>query len=205
MLWAFLACGGGTAGRTGDRPLPKVGELAAEDQYVPTYGKPEIQRALIKERAAEASGERHVAELESKPGVDDRLRVAIADLAIRRRFIKALEACESQGRYCPPRVDDPPFSYEIDGDQFAVPPLESPLRFDEASWRTIATELHGRACACRTLSCIDSVSVVINRLEKRPMPEVQGDEAASVSITRARECLSRLRGRSSPIRPPALE
>ena len=31
------------------------------------------------------------------------------------------------------------------------------------------------------------------------MPEVQGDEAASLSITRGRECLYRLRGlRSTP-------
>src|SRR5688572_6159753 len=205
MLGAFLSCSSGTSGRSADHPVAKPGELAAEDQHVPTYGKPEIQRALIGERAAEASGERLVAELESKPGIDDRLRIAIADLAVRRRFIKTLEACESHGRFCPPRLDDPPWSYEIDGDQFAIPPLESPLRFDEASWRTIATEMHGRACACRTLSCIDSIGVVLNRLEKRPMPEVQGDDAASASITRARECLFRLRGKTTPKRAPYVE
>jgi hypothetical protein len=204
MLWAFLACGTGP-GRTVDHPATSTGRLASEDQYVPTYGKPEIQKALIGERAAEATGERAVADLEAKAGADDRLRVAIADLAVRRRFIKNLEACESQGRFCPPRLDDPPWKYDLDGDQFVPPPLDSPLRFDADSWRTIATEIFGRACACRTQSCIETLAVAINRLEKRPMPEVQGDEAASISITRARECLFRLRGKAPALRPPAVE
>jgi hypothetical protein len=164
---------------------------------VPTYGKPELQKALIAERAAEAVGERVVSELSAKPGADDRLHVAIADLAVRRQFIKNLEACESQGRYCPPRLDDPPWPYDIDSDQqFAPPPVDSPVRFDVDSWRVLANELFGRACACRTMQCIDSMSVALNRLEKRPMPDVQGDEAASASITRARECLTRLRGKA---------
>jgi hypothetical protein len=203
MVWAFLACSGGGAGRTVDRGATSGGQLASEDQYVPSYGKPEIQKALIAERAAEATGERLVAEFEAKS--DGRLYAAQADLAVRRRFIKNLEACETQGRYCPPRLDDPPWSYDIDGDQFAPPPVESPLRFDVESWRVLSAELHGRACACRTIACIDSMSVALNRLEKRPMTEVQGDEVASHSITRARECLFRLRGKASPIRPLPVE
>jgi hypothetical protein len=207
MAWAFLACGGGARGpaQTVDQPATSGAQLASEDQDVPTYGKPEIQKALIAERAAEARGERLVAELEGKTSVadGDRLRVASADLAVRRRFIEHLEACEAQGRYCPPRLDDPPWPYDLDGDQFAPPPVDSPVRFDLESWRVLSSELHGRACACRTLGCVDSMDVAINRLEKRPMPDVQGDEVASASLTRARECLFRLRGkvplRSRPV------
>nr|MDQ3366399.1 hypothetical protein [Myxococcota bacterium] len=126
----------------------------------------------------------------------DQLRVARADLAVRRRFIAALEACERAGRWCPPRLDDPAWAFDPDPDRPVAPPLDAPLRFDVASWRTIALELFGRACACRTLGCVDSVGVAIDQLEPRPMPAVQGDEAASLSITRARECLFRLRGKT---------
>jgi hypothetical protein len=34
----------------------------------------------------------------------------------------------------------------------------------------------------------------IDRLETRPMPDVQEDDTALLSIVRARECLYRLRG-----------
>jgi hypothetical protein len=40
------------------------------------------------------------------------------------------------------------------------------------------------------------MSAAIIALEVRPMPEVQGDDAATLAITRARECLTRLRGRA---------
>ncbi len=200
LLAAFLGCGGG--GRTA--PLPedpaRHSELADDDRFVPAYGKPELQKALIAERGAEATGERMVSELQAQAGDlagEDRLRVAVANLAVRARFIAALEACESHGEWCPPRLDDPPFAFDPDPDVgLPVPPLESPLRFDLDSWRTVATELHGRACACRTLACVDGVGVAIDVLERRPMPEVLGDEAATVSITRARECLFRLRGKA---------
>jgi hypothetical protein len=182
--------------------------LADEDAYKPSYGRPELQRALISERGTEASLERRVADLEvrqetaANPAFDDQLRVATADLAVRRRFIASLEACEAAGRWCPPRLDDPPWAYDPDADPPADPPLSAALRFDLDSWRTIASELHGRACACRTLACVDSVGVAINELEPRPMPAVQGDDEAAVELTRARECLFRLRDRS-PIRSPA--
>ena len=74
---------------------------------------------------------------------------------------------------------------------------ELPLRFDLESWQKVAAELHGRACACRTIACVDSMGVAIDQLEPRPMPEVRGDEVASQSITRARECLFRLRGKKA--------
>lgn len=198
MVAAFLAaCSGGRRGRTTEDPGGSHGQLAAEDRFVPSYGKPELQKALIAERAAEATGERIVAELEAKSGdVRDQLRVAVADLAVRRRFIAMLEACEASGASCPPRLDDPSWTFDPDPDTVVAPPLTSALRFDVESWRTIGTELHGRACACRTISCVDSLGVAIDQLEKRPIADVQGDEAASGSITRARECLFRLRGRA---------
>lgn len=201
-LCAFLGCGGG-GGATGPglADLPGSGaasrsQLADEDVFEPTYGKGDLQRALIAERGAEASGERLVAELESSPSSDDRLRVAIADLAVRRRFIASLEACEVSGATCPPRLDDPTWSFDPDPEGGPLAPrIDAPLRFDLASWQVIAAELHGRACACRTIACVDSMGVAIDQLEKRPMPDVEGDEVASQSITRARECLFRLRGK----------
>jgi hypothetical protein len=214
---AFLAlacaCGGGGAGpgpRAPEEPARHT-DFAEEDRYVPAYGKPELSRALIAERGAEATAEQAVAALEAKdprgPGDDDRLRVALGDLAVRRRFIATLEACEASGRWCPPRLDDPPWAYDPDPDRPADPPLEATLRFDLASWQKVAAELHGRACACRTLACVDSVGIAIDRLEGRPMPEVQSDDAAALSITRARECLFRLRGRTLTLtpRPPDVD
>ena len=168
--------------------------LADDDDVKPTYGKDTLEQALIAERGAEASGERRVDELEQK-GDDDNWRVAVADLAVRRRFIAALELCQSSGHTCPPRLDDPPWKFDITDDK-AKPPLEAPLRFDVDDWRKVAAELHGRACACRTLACLDSVGVAIDQLELRPMQDVRGDEAATASITHARECLFRLRGKT---------
>lgn len=200
-LWlaaAFLACGGGTVRTPQPPPAEPPGEFAEDDRFVPSYERRELARALERERGAEASAERIVAELaarEPTETVDDQLRVAHADLAVRRRFIQMLETCEATGRWCPPRLDDPPWAYDPDPPQPIAPPVTAPLRFDLASWRTLAAELHGRACACRTLACVDSVSVAIHELEQRPMPDVQGDHDASVAITRARRCLHRLRGR----------
>jgi hypothetical protein len=181
--------------------------LADEDAYRPGYGKPELGKALIAERAAEATQERRVAELEARladppapgatnPALEDQLRVATADLAVRRRFIATLEACEAAGRWCPPRLDDPPWAFDPDPDLPIDPPLTASLRFDLDSWRAIAAELHGRACACRTLACVDSVGVAIDVLEPRAMPQVQADEQAVTAITRGRDCLFRLRGKA---------
>jgi hypothetical protein len=196
---AFLAaCGGGAPAARLPESAGEPGQLADEDRFEPSYDKRALQEALIAERAQEATAERRVAELEPR-AIDeagrDRLRVATADLAVRRRFIASLEACEVSGRWCPPRLDDPVWSYDHDGDRLDAPPVAAPLRFDLASWRVLAAELFGRACACRTRVCVESVSVAIDVLERRPMPEVQGDELASLAITRARECLFRLRGK----------
>jgi hypothetical protein len=182
--------------------------LADEDASPPSYGKAELQRALIAERAAEATLERRVGEIEAKladppvpgainPALEDQLRVATADLAVRRRFIATLEVCEAAGRWCPPRLDDPPWAFDPDPDQPADPPLTASLRYDLDSWRAIAGELFGRACACRTIACVDGVGVAIDELEPRPMPAVQGDDQAAAAITAARECLFRLRGKKA--------
>lgn len=201
-LTVLVACPGATA--VGPPPAdPGDGQhsaLADEDSYKPSYGKPELQRALISERGAEATGERRVAELEARQAeaaVDDQLRVAVADLAVRRRFIASLEACEARGRWCPPRLDDPPWGFDPDGERRVAPPMTAALHFDLDGWRELAAELHGRACACRTIACVDSVGVAIDLLEGRTLPEVEGDDTASISITRARECLFRLRGKST--------
>jgi hypothetical protein len=195
----LLACSGGTGrGRMPDQP-GGGGELAEEDRFVPGYGKPELQKALISERAAEATAERVAGELQITG--DDRYRIVIGDLAVRRRFIVALEACESTGRDCPPRLDDPPWAFDLEAEPPLDPPMTATLRFDLDSWRVLATELHGRACACRTIYCLDSTMVAIDQLEKRPMPDVLGDDAATLSITRARECLFRLRGKQRARRP----
>src|SRR4051794_25916073 len=88
-----IACSGGTRTHGTLPPDPEThSQLAEEDAYVPAYGKPDLQRALIAERGIEATQERVVGELEAKPDRDapteDRLRVATADLAVRRRFIQ---------------------------------------------------------------------------------------------------------------------
>ncbi len=209
VVLAFLGCSGGSSRpRPADPTAPVLGQLADDDVFKPTYGKPELQRALITERGAEATGERLVAELEAGSGTDDRLRVAVADLAIRRRFIASLEACDRSGLACPPRLDEPSWSFDPDPDGGPqAPKIDAPLRFDLEGWQKVAAELHGRACACRTIACVDSMGVAIDQLEARPMAEVQGEEVASQSITRARECLFRLRGKKATpgLQPPAEE
>jgi hypothetical protein len=202
LLAAFLvACGGSTSTRSaGDNlGIATHSELADDDGYKPTYGKADLEKALIAERGKEATAERRMAELEAKDA-DDELRVARGDLDVRRRFIVSLEACQSTGRTCPPRLDEPAWVFDVDTEG-AKTPLDAALRFDLAAWQNIAAELHGRACACRTLACVDGVGVAIDQLEQRPMREERGDETASASITRARECLFRLRGKAIAKQP----
>jgi len=208
-----IGCTGGSAARlppAAPADLPHSA-LAEDDRYRPSYGKAELSRALVSERGAEAAAERQVSELEARPAdpaTDDQLRVALADLAVRRRFRVTLEACEAAGAWCPPRLDDPAWTFDPDGDRPGEPPVTATLRFDLESWRTLAAELHGRACACRTQACVDSVGAAIDQLELRPMPAVREDDAAAASVTRARECLFRLRGKVAlrvPAPPPVDE
>jgi hypothetical protein len=194
----MVACSGGGGARPEPMtPTPEqpAAVLAEDTLYKPPYGKPELEKALIAERGAEATDEKNVSELEAKEAYDDRLRFAQADLAVRRRFIASLETCQDSGRACPPRLDDPPWAYDPDPDRPTPPPLDAPLRFDLGSWKKIAVELHGRACACRKQACVDSMQVVIDDLEARPMKDVQGDDEATQEIAWARECLFQLRGK----------
>ncbi len=194
-------------------PLPDPAAatgLAEPDDYQPSYGKPEVERALITERGVEAALETKITQMQANVDaqldrvvaqtLDDQLRAATADLAVRRQFIAMLEACDRDGQLCPPRLDEPTWKFDPESDS-ADPPLDAALRFDLADWQRITAELHGRACACRTLACVDSMGVAIDRLETRPMHDVQGDETASESITRARQCLFRLRGRAGKVMP----
>jgi hypothetical protein len=195
LLLALCAC------KTQGAPTPKsagdtityggYGTLSEDDVYRASYDKNDVSRALTVEHAAVATAEQRLRELETS-GDYDQLRVAEGDLRVRRRFIASLEACNTSGRVCPPRLDEPAWSFDVAGN--ADPVLDADLRFDVTHWQRIAAELHGRACACRTIDCIESMFVAIERLETRPAPDVQADETASVSITRARECLYRLRG-----------
>jgi hypothetical protein len=210
-LVAVVGCGGGAASpspaATPRAPGDRAHSVLAEDErYRPSYGKAELAAALTTERATVAVGERQVGELEARSSAgDDRVRAAKADLAVRRRFVGALEACDADGRWCPPRLDDPPWTYELETAPAVDPPMTATLRYDLASWRVLADELHGRACACRTIACVDSVSFAIDTLEQRPVAVVRGDEVASGSLTWGRECLFRLRGKAvvRPIRSAA--
>jgi hypothetical protein len=190
LLLAFTACKTASSPYAGN-DVAVHSALADDDLYKPSYDKSDLESALSSERTAETAAETRLRELEDK-GDYDQLRTAKADLEVRRRFIASLDACAAAGMTCPPRLDEPAWSYDIEAN--VDPTLDTKLRFDLASWQKISAELHGRACACRTLACVDSMFAAIDRLEPRPMPDVQGDDAASLSITRARECLYRLRG-----------
>jgi hypothetical protein len=205
LLLAFGAssCGSGStrAPTTPDEQISQRPTAVEEELFKPTYERTELDAALKTERAALAAAEQRVRELED--GDYDALRAAQNDAAVRQRFVAALEACAANGRACPPRLDDPAWTFDIEAN--VDPKLDTTLRFDVASWQKVSAELFGRACACRTLACVDSMFVAIERLETRPMPDVQADEAASLSITRARECLYRLRGLRSTPRAVAIE
>ena len=171
--------------------------LAGDDDFVPAYTKADLDSALPAERFAETKLERAIAEAEiagADAATNDALRAQTADLGVRRRFIASLESCQARQRNCPPRLDEPAWSYDLDTPG-AKPSLDTPLRFDRDSWQKLANELHGRACACRTMACVDGIGAAIDDLEPRPLRDVQGDESASQAITRARQCLYRLRGR----------
>ena len=190
-LLVATACGGSSASRVAADTITVHTAMAPDDDFKPSYDKRELERVLGEERKAIAAAEARAGDPEADPAVQ-------RDLAVRRRFVASLEVCAANARICPPRLDEPAWSYD---DQDADPQLDTPLRFDLASWQKIAAELHGRACACRSLPCVESVGAAIDRLEKRPMPDVTSDDIAGISIVRARECLSRLRGKMKTPRP----
>ncbi len=189
----LVACGGSPHSQFAAPPEQKS-ELAADDEVKPTYGKPEIEKALIAERGAEATNERRVTDAEAAGDVEA-ASAARADLVVRQQFIAALVACQTGGHHCPPRLDDPPWKLTVAEDT-SKPPLDTPLRFDLDDWQKLTAELHGRACACRTIACVDSLDAVMNELELRPVQDVRADEKASAELARARECTFYLRGKS---------
>jgi hypothetical protein len=207
-----VACGGGNVNAPGGDTSNSADHTDAthavgadDDGFRPSYDLRDVERALIAEHAKEATAERQLRDLDaqldrdpSNEAIGDRWRAASADLAVRRRFITTLETCQAIDRGCPPRLDEPAWSWDYDADpeHAKPPPLDAPLRFDLADWRAIALELRGRACACRSMTCLDSLDVAISQLETQPTREVQGDDAALGSITAARECLFRLRGKA---------
>jgi hypothetical protein len=195
-----LAACGGTPVRPPVTPAPDTphGDFA-DDTVKPGYGKAELDPALASERGKLAAIEQQIASLEAVPTTGDQLRSALGDLAVRRRFIATLEACASTGRDCPPRLDEPAWTYDPETDSKV--PLDTMVRFDLEDWQKVAGELYGRACACRTLVCIDSVDRAIGQLETQPTRDVQDDDTAALAIVHARECLARLRGRRPIARP----
>lgn len=194
LLLALTACKTGSEAKPAGDELTVHGPVAPlpeEDLYKPTYDKADLDKAIASEGSAITAAEQHLAEV-ADTGDTDQLRTATYDLAVRRRYLASLELCAASGRACPPRLDEPAWSYDVEGD--APPKLDMNLRFDLDSWRKVSAELFGRACACRTVACVDSMFVAIDKLETRPMPDVQQDDQALTSVTRARECLYRLRG-----------
>jgi hypothetical protein len=180
LLLALAACGPGAppqAGPGADVITYHKAELSEDDEPPPKYHRSDLEDVIDAERARVAA-------------MSDEDR---DNILVRKRFIETLELCKATGTSCPPRIDEPAWTFEADSD--TDPKLETPLRFDVDSWRKVSTELHGRACACRTIGCIDTLEVAIQRLEVRPMPEVQSDDFAAIEIVRARDCLARLRGR----------
>jgi len=143
LALALAACThGSSAPRTPTEEPGAHSSFVADDEPPPAYDKAAISKALIAERAAEARGERAVADAEASDNADG-LITARADLAVRRRFIAMLERCEEDGRLCPPRLDEPPWPYPVDSD--ADPKLDVPLRFDDASWPRGAAAPRGPA------------------------------------------------------------
>jgi hypothetical protein len=197
----LTACGG-TPGRAPATPAPDSPHGDFADEIIkPAYGKADLDAAIASERGKQATLEQQIATLEAVPTADDQLRSALGDLAVRKRFIATLEACASIGRDCPPRLDDPAWSYDPETESKV--PLDTALRFDLEDWQKVTGELHGRACACRTVACVDGIERAIAVLETQPTRDVQDDDVAALAIVQARECLARLRGRRPIAKPDA--
>src|ERR1700733_14361185 len=125
------ACGGPQRaeipGRDDSANLTTGATLAPQDddEPRPSYTKDQLERARTAGGGPEAPDEQRV------PASPDDAALA-ADLAVRRHFIESLESCQAANHQCPPRLDDPkwtwdPTSSAIDPDK---PPISSPLRFD---------------------------------------------------------------------------
>src|SRR5262249_50238101 len=111
LALVLIACGhpGPAVHGAAEQGIATGSVLAPDDSYTPPYAKAELEKALIAERAAEAGVERQAADLEAKDD-DEALRIARANLGVRQRFVAMLEVCQAEGRACPPRLDEPPWT-----------------------------------------------------------------------------------------------
>ncbi|MEZ4361359.1 MAG: hypothetical protein R3B48_14330 [Kofleriaceae bacterium] len=157
----------------------------------PSYGAAELAQAIAEDRRAVAALDAELAGLHAQRGKTVEAALRQADLGVRRRHLLALEACQADGRWCPPQLR---MSWTIREDADVPVSLDAELRFDRESWRTLSKELWARGCDCRSMQCVDAMTQTIDVLEARPTPEVQGDHDASSALTAARGCLWRLRG-----------
>src|SRR5262245_13398422 len=95
LLLAIVACRHGSTPHAGDTDTFTVHTaLATDDDYKPTYEKAELQRVLSSERSAVAAAESRAGDLDSETGDPQQLQLVRQDLAVRRRFVASLEACE---------------------------------------------------------------------------------------------------------------
>jgi hypothetical protein len=193
---ATQPAGAGAGQPVSDPNLATHDVFLTEDDVAPSrYGRTDLDRVIAAEHAALDTADAALATLANDPKPDDALAGALADRGVRQRFVATLESCRDSNRRCPPRLEDRPFTYDLASDK--DPKLDVPLRFDLEDWRNVTAELNERACACRTLACVDALDAAMNALETRPMPQVSEDDAAATSLTRARACAMRLRGRRS--------
>jgi hypothetical protein len=185
-------CGGGQTERFVEpTQAAQIDPEATEVQ--PTYGKQELERVLAEERQAHVAAQAVLDGLMGQRGKAVEISLRLADLGVQARFLETLESCKARGVWCPPKLG---MTWTIrDGVDVPVS-LDSDVRFDLTSWRKLTTELWARSCDCRSMTCVDAMTVTIDALEPRPTPEVQGDEEASAALTAARTCLWRLRGKA---------
>lgn len=162
-------------------------------EVVPTYSRQEMERVLAEERQAHTAAQAVLASLMEQRGRSVEIALKLADVGVQARYLEGLEACRARGVWCPPKLG---MAWTIREEQAVPVSLDAEVRFDLTSWRALASELWARGCDCRSMTCVDAMTQTIDELEKQPMPEVQGDPEAAASITAARTCLWRLRGKA---------
>jgi hypothetical protein len=197
MVWfwaAALGCGGSQRAERYVEPTPLNEVVDAESMEVrPSYGHAEMERVLAEEKQALAEGTAALAALMEQRDKSLEIAQRQADLGVQQRYIDALDLCRARGQWCPPRLG---LAWTIRDDADLPVSLDVEPRFDLASWRKLTTELWARGCDCRSMRCVDAMTRMIDVLEIRPTPEVQGDQEASAALTGARTCLWRLRGKA---------
>lgn len=191
-LLAAAACGGSQTERFVE-PVQAARIDPEATEVVPTYGKAELERVLAEERQAHGAAQSVLAGLMEQRGKSVEISLRLADVGVQQRYIETLESCKAHGVWCPPKLG---MAWTIREDVDVPVSLDAEVRFDLDSWRKLTTELWARGCDCRSMTCVDAMTVTIDVLEPRPTPEVQGDQEASAALTAARTCLWRLRGKA---------